>query len=180
MLGRPRRRQRILLVGSVAVITSLALAIPASVSSAAANHSKAHPYTVGHFHRVGTRWAIKVLSRDLHANRQVHRASHGNAAPPEGFRYVLVKVRGKLTCSGVGGLGYDESFRLIVNGRRYSPANVDLHHGLAQTGVVHRGEVVTGEVPFLVTISDLQAGHIVLRAASQLDWHSPAGFFRTH
>jgi hypothetical protein len=178
MPGRPPWR-RILATAPVAVVTALALVAPTSASAAAATHSKQalHPYRVGHFHAVGSHWNIKVEHRNLHGNDDVRHADAFNRAPKSGYRYVLVRVSGRLL-SQVGGLGYDEKFRLLVGGHALSPARVSLRHGLEQSGIVNHGQVVTAKIPFLVKHSQLHQT-MILRAVSQLDWQSPPRFFRT-
>ena len=179
MLGCPPWR-RILCSAPVAVVAALALTVPASAAGALSHHSsqRLHPYHVGHFHSVGTHWNLKVEHLNRHGNSHVRRADAHNRQAGSGYRYVLVRISGKLTSHGVGGLGYDESFRLLVNGHDYAPANVFLWHGLQQSGTVHHGEVVVAKVPFRVTRHD--ASHrMILRAVSQLDWRSAPRFFRT-
>jgi hypothetical protein len=87
-------------------------------------------------------------------------------------------VSGKLVTHGIGGLGYDESFRLLIGRHVYRPAHVVLRHGLPQSGVVSHGMVVMAKVPFLVAHGDLHR-QMILRAASLLDWHSAPRYFRT-
>jgi hypothetical protein len=175
MLGRPPWRR--LLAGTpVALIAALSLAMPAS-GAAASTPSVQHPYRVGHFHQVGTHWNLKVEHRNMHGNRDVRLADPLNLAPGRGHRFVLIRVNGKLV-SGVGGLGYDESFRLIVGRHVYRPAHVELRHGLPQSGVVSHGMVVMAKIPFLVSHRDLHR-RMILRATSLLDWHSAPRYFRT-
>jgi hypothetical protein len=176
MLGRPPWR-RFLTASPVALIAALALAVPAAAASSA-NPSFQHPYPVGHFHAVGSHWNLKVEHLNRTGNRDVRLADPINPAPRHGYRYVFVRVSGKLLSSGPGGLAYDESFRLVIGHHRYAPAHVTLRHGLPQSGVVSHGMVVTAKVPFLVKQRDLKR-RMILRACSQLDWHSPAKYFRT-
>jgi hypothetical protein len=178
MPGRPPWR-RILATAPVAVVTALALVAPTSAAAAPTTHSSRalHPYNVGHFHPVGSHWSIKVVHRTLHGNDDVRHADGFNRAPRHGYRYVLVRISGRLR-SQVGGLAYDEKFRLLVGGHTLSPAHVTLRHGLEQSGVVNHGQVVTAKIPFLVRHSQLQQ-RMILRAVSRLDWQSPASFFRT-
>lgn len=133
---------------------------------------------MGHFHPVGSHWTLKVEHRNLRGDRVVRRADPLNPAPRPGYRYVLVRVSGRLLSHGVGGLGYDESFRLLVGHRRYHPVRVTLHRGLPESGVVSHGMVVTAKIPFLVAHRDLRR-RMILRAASLLDWHSAPRYFRT-
>jgi hypothetical protein len=176
MLGRPPWR-RSFAAAPVALIAALVLAVPAAGAPAASNRSLHHPYHVGHFHAVGSHWNLKVEHRNLHGNRDVRRADPFNPAPRPGYRYVLVRVSGKLL-SHVGGLGYDESFRLVIGHHRYAPAQVQLRRGLPESGVVSRGMVVTAKIPFLVKHRDLKR-RMILRACSMLDWDSPPKYFRT-
>jgi hypothetical protein len=179
MPGRPPWR-RILATAPVAVLAALALAVPASGAAASAQHPSqaAHPYQVGHFHAVGSHWNLKVEHLNRNGNADVRLADPLNHAPRPGYRYVFVRVSGKLASHGVGGLGYDESFRLLIGAQTYSPANVTLRHGLPQCGVVNHGQVVVAKIPFLVPRTQL-SHPMVLRALSQLDWHSAPRFFRT-
>jgi hypothetical protein len=178
MPGRPPWR-RILAIAPVAVVTALALVAPTSAAAAASTHSKQalHPYHVGHFHAVGSHWNIKVEHRNLHGNYDVRHADAFNRAPRHGYRYVLVRISGRLL-SQVGGLAYDEKFRLLVGGQPLSPAHVNLRHGLEQSGIVNHGQVVTAKIPFLVKHSQLHQ-RMILRAVSQLDWRSAPRFFLT-
>jgi hypothetical protein len=59
-----------------------------------------------------------------------------------------------------------------------SPAQVSLRHGLAQSGIVNHGQVVTAKVPFLVKRSRPHR-RMILRAVSRLDRRSPPRYFRT-
>jgi hypothetical protein len=178
MPGRPPWR-RILATAPVAVVTALATVAPTSAAAAGSTQSSQplHPYRVGHFHAVGSHWNIKVEHRNLHGNDDVRHADAFNRAPAHGYRYVLVRIGGRLL-SQVGGLAYDEKFRLLVGGHTLSPAHVNLRHGLEQSGVVNRGQVVTAKIPFRVKHSQLHQ-QMILRAVSQLDWQSPPSFFRT-
>jgi hypothetical protein len=178
MPGRPPWR-RILATAPVAVLTALALVAPSSASAAASTHSSQalHPYRVGHFHAVGSHWNIRVEHRNLHGNYDVRHADAFNRAPQPGYRYVLVRISGRLL-SRVGGLAYDEKFRLLVGGQLLSPARVNLRHGLEQSGIVNHRQVVTAKIPFLVKHSQLHQ-QMILRAVSQLDWQSPPRFFLT-
>jgi hypothetical protein len=179
MLGCPPWR-RIVCSAPVAVLAALALTVPASAAGGSSHHSpqRLHPYHVGHFHSVGTHWTLKVEHLNRHASAHVRHVDAHNRPAGLGHRYVLVRISGKLTSHGIGDLAYDQSFRLLVGGHSYAPANVFLWHGLQQSGTVHAGEVVMAKVPFRVTRRD--ASHrMILRAVSQLDWHSPARYFRT-
>jgi hypothetical protein len=49
---------------------------------------------------------------------------------------------------------------------------------LEQSGIVNHGQVVTAKILFLVKHSQLHQ-QMILRAVSELDWKSPARFFRT-
>jgi hypothetical protein len=171
---------RIPATAPVAVLAAVALAVPASGAAASARHlsQAAHPYQVGHFHAVGSHWNLKVEHLNRNGNADVRRADPLNRAPRPGYRYVFVRVSGKLTSHGIGGLGYDESFRLLVDTHSYAPSTVTLRHGLPQCGVVRHGQVVVAKIPFLVKRSQLSR-RMVLRALSQLDWHSTPRFFRT-
>jgi hypothetical protein len=178
MFGRPPWR-RILATAPVAVVTAIALVAPTSASAAPAARSlqALHPYRIGHFHAVGSHWNIKLEHRNLHGNYDVRHADAFNRSPQHGYRYVLVRIRGQLHAK-VGGLGYDEKFRLLVGTHIYSPAHVSLRHGLPQTGIANHGGVVVAKVPFLVKHSQLHE-QMILRAVSQLDWHSAPRYFRT-
>jgi hypothetical protein len=178
MPGRPPWR-RILATAPIAIVTALTLVAPTSATAAAATQpSQAlHPYRVGHFHAVGSHWNVRVEHRNLHGNYAVRHADEFNRAPEHGYRYVLVRISGRLL-SQVGGLAYDERFRLLVGGHALSPARVNLRHGLEQSGIVNHGQVVTAKIPFLVKHSLLHQ-QMILRAVSQLDWQSPPRFFRT-
>jgi hypothetical protein len=179
MLGCPPWR-RILASAPVAILAALALSVPASAAGASSHHApqRLHPFHVGHFHSVGSHWNLKVEHLNRHGNAHVRRADSHNHAPGAGYRYVLVRICGKLASHGVGGLGYDESFRLLIGAHSYSPANVYLRRGLQQSGTVSHGEVVVAKVPFRITRSD--ASHrMILRAVSELDWHAAPKFFRT-
>jgi hypothetical protein len=179
MLGCPPWR-RILCSAPVAVLAAaLALTVPASASAASVHQSqRLHPYHVGHFHSVGTHWNLKVEHLNRYGNSHVRRADARNRPAGAGYRYVLVRISGRLASHGIGGLGYDESFRLLVDGRSYAPANVFLWHGLQQSGTAHHGEVVVAKIPFRVTRHDASK-RMILRAASQLDWRSAPRYFRT-
>jgi hypothetical protein len=176
MLGRPPWR-RLLAATPVALIAAFALAVPAAAAPAV-DRSLQHPYRIGHFHAVGSHWNLKVEHLNRNGNRDVRLADPFNPAPRPGYRYVFVRVSGKLLSHGPGGLGYDESFRLVVGHHSYAPAHVTLRHGLPQSGVVSHGMTVMAKVPFLVKHRDLKT-RMILRACSQLDWHSPAKYFRT-
>jgi hypothetical protein len=179
MPGCPPWR-RVLLTSPVAALAALALSVPASSAVAASGHSsqRLHPYHVGHFHPVGSHWALKVVHLNRFGNSHVRRADSHNHGPGADHRYVLVRISGRLLSHGVGDLGYDESFRLLVAGHRYPPAHVFLWHGLPQSGTVTHGEVVVAKIPFRVTRKD--ASHrMILRAVSQLDWRPAPRFFRT-
>jgi hypothetical protein len=169
MPGRPPWR-RILATAPVAFVMALALVAPTSAASAAAStHSKPalHPYRVGHFHAVGSHWNIKVEHRNLHGNHDVRHADAFHHAPWQGYRYVLVRIGGRLLAQ-VGGLAYDEKFRLLVGGHALSPAHVDLRHGLEQSGIVNHGQVVTAKIPFLVKHSQLHQQMILRRQPAGL------------
>jgi hypothetical protein len=179
MAGRPRWR-RILLTVPVAVLAALALCLPATGAATAPHdsHQQLHPYRIGHFHAVGSHWHLKVEHLNRNGNGHVRHADRHNRAAGARHRYVLVRVRGKLAAAGVGSLAYDESFRLLVDGRRHAPAHVFLWHGLPQSGTVDHGEVVVVKIPFRVSRAEARKP-MILRALSQLDWQSAPRFFRT-
>ena len=167
-------------------ITILALLIVSLIAGSLAlsqtADAKIHSYKIGHYHKVGDDWRVKVVKADYNADSTVAAGSQYNDKPRPHYRYVLVKVRGQKLSSGSSALDSDERWQLRGHHTHhvYSLASENLppDYNLSFNFPSNKGEKAAGWLVFEVKKSDIRDGHLLLRVESY--YPSVVKYFKTH